>query len=169
MPESPVVKTEAQVATAPADRKAGGLSFADYVQIVAGTKDLPESDVDVAAIMAQIMGAESLEAGLGERHAEGLRNHIGETFMIHDFRLNRSDDKYAGGGPVYAAIDATLVKDGERVVLTTGAAKVLAGLGLILKLGQWDEAFTTSTRPTPNGDVIDLIYVPRAGEGDEAF
>ena len=35
------------------------------------------SEVDSAAIMAQIMGAESLESGLGERNAEALRNHLG--------------------------------------------------------------------------------------------
>lgn len=150
-------------------KHAGGIAFADYVQIVAGMKELPDSDVDAGAIMAQIMGASSLEEGLGENRAEGLRNHIGELFIVHDFRLNRSEEQYAGGGPVYAAIDATLVASGERLVLTTGGANVLAGLGLILKLGTWDETFTTKEVPTPNGKTIKLIYVPTVGEGADKF
>lgn len=149
--------------------KAGGISFVDYVQIVAGVKDLPESNVDAGAIMAQIMGSDTLEAGLGDNKAEGLRNHIGETFRIHDFRLNKSEDQYSAGGPVYAAIDATMEATGERVVLTTGGANVLAGLGLILKLGTWDESFTTITKKTPNGETIKLVYLPRTGEGADRF
>jgi hypothetical protein len=150
--------------------KAGGLSFVDYVQIVGGMKELPDSEVDANAIMAQIMGSDSLEAGLGENKAEGLRNHIGEAFRVHDFRLNRSDAQYANqGGPVYAAIDATFEATGERVVLTSGGANVLAGLGLILKLGTWDESFTTKQVETPNGKTIKLIYLPRVGEGSERF
>jgi hypothetical protein len=161
------VETKAQE-VADYSGKVGGLSFVDYVQIVGGMKELPDSDVDSAAIMAQIMGADTLAEGLGENKAEGLRNHIGETFRIHDFRLNKSDDVYSAGSPVYAAIDATFEATGERVVLTTGGANVLAGLGLIMKLGTWDESFTTTTKKTPNGETIKLIYLPRTG-GPDSF
>jgi hypothetical protein len=163
------VETKASTEVTTHSEKAGGLEFLDYVQIVRGMKELPDSEVDVGAIMAQIMGADSLEAGLGENKAEGLRNHIGETFLVHDFRLNKSDDQYAAGGPVYAAIDATMLGTGERIVLTTGGSSVLAGLGLILKLGTWDQAFTTTTKKTPNGETIKLVYIPRSGEGADAF
>ncbi len=149
--------------------KAGGLSYADYVQIIMGMKELPDSDVDANAIMAQILGASSLEEGLGENKAEGLRNHIGESFRLHDFRLNRSDAQYAEGGPYYLAIDATFESTGERVVLTTGGKNVLGACGLILKLGTWDESFTTKQVDTPNGKTIKLIYLPRTGEGAERF
>ena len=159
--------TGSTISTNPVN-KAGGLTFHDYVQIVAGAKELPDSDVDMAAIMAQIMGAESLDAGLGERKAEGLRAHVGEVILVHDFHVNRSDEKFGAGSPVYAAIDAT-TSDGERLILTTGAGKVLGALGLILKLGQWDEAYRVGTYPTPNGDGLELVYLPRVGEGSEAF
>jgi hypothetical protein len=150
--------------------KAGGLSFPDYVQIVAGAKELPSSEVDAFTIMAQIMAASSLEEGLGERTAEPLRDHIGETFILHDFRLNASDASYAGqGSPVYAVLDVTFQATGEKTVLTTGSTGVLAGLGLVLKLGQWDETFTTKQVDTPNGKAIKLIYLATVGTGAEKF
>lgn len=159
---------------APATAKVGGLSFPDYVQIISGAKELPESEMNALEIVAQIMSASSLQEGLGEKGAQGLRNHIGEHFLINDFHLNRSDDQYAAGGPVYAAIDATMCETGEKVVLTTGSLNVLAGLGLVLKLNQWGERFTTREVDTKAGKAIRLIYVPPvqtvpAGPGGPAF
>lgn len=165
---------ELAVDSAEPDIKAGGLSFLDYVQVVAGAKELPASEVDANDIMMSILGADSLEEGLIDNQAEGLRNHIGEPFQIHDFRLNKSDGQYAEGGPVYAVIDAVLEQTGERVVLTTGSKNVLGGLGLVLKLNQWGQTFTTKQVDTPNGKAIKLVFVPPASvvkgkDGDPDF
>lgn len=141
--------------------KMGGLSFPEYAQIIAGAKELPESDVDAAMVAANIMAAGSLEEGLGNSKAEGLRSHVGEEIIIHDARLNRSDEQYRGqGSAVYAAIECTLAETGERVVLTTGAFSVLGALGLIHKLGRWDESFEVKEVPTPNGKALKLVYLP---------
>src|SRR6202522_1060212 len=91
--------------------KMGGLSVPDAAQIIAGAKELPESEVDASMIAAQIIGATSLAEGLGESTAEKLQDHIGEQFVIHDAKLQKSDEAYQGqGAPVFAVIDVTFTQ-----------------------------------------------------------
>jgi hypothetical protein len=156
------------------ETKMGGLSVADATQIIAGAKELPDVEIDAAMIAAQIIGATSLEEGLGEKTAESLKDHIGEPFVIHDARLQKSDrEMYKDGGPVFAVMDVTFTQTGEHTVMTTGSLNVLAGLVLIHKLDQWGQTFTTTKVRTKGGtDAFRLIYVPTRppvkGENGEA-
>lgn len=165
--------TKEEVATVNEAPKFGGLSVADVAQIIGGAKELPDTEVDAAMIAAQILGAGSLEEGLGESKAESLGNHLEEPFVIHDAKFQRSDEAYQGqGSPVYAVIDATFRSTGERVVLTSGGLNVLAGLGLIHKLDQWGETFKAKKVRTNSGfDALRLVYIPTGPtvDGPEAF
>jgi hypothetical protein len=159
------------------ETKFGGLSVTDAAQIIAGAKELPDVEIDAAMIAAQIIGATSLEEGLGEKTAEKLQDHIGEPFIIHDARLQRSDEAYQGqGAPVFAVIDCTFTKTGEHTVMTTGSLNVLAGLVLIAKLEQWGQTFTTVTARTKAGfNAVRLVYIAPTvpvqpeREGETAF
>lgn len=147
----------------------GGISYNEFMQALSGAVEVPEESVDAFTIAASIASADSLDA-LGESNAEGLRDHLGEYFLIHDFRLRTSDEKFKGqGAPVFAAIDATLEKTGERMVLTTGAYKVLGALGLMLRTGKgWDDRFIAKGIDGKRGQIISLVYSPKPAGFTEA-
>lgn len=137
-----------------------GMSVAEYAQIIAGAKELPDEEIDPRVMVAQILSAESLQAGLGESTAEALNDYKDEVLVIHDFKLNRSDEQYAKqGSKVYAVIDATWAKTGQRLVLTSGSQFVLAALGLMLRLDQRGHQFRVKRIDAKNGTVTRLVYV----------
>ena len=149
----------------PSDR-AGGLTFAEFIDIAKGQKELPERDGD--EILAEILSADSLEV-LEKGSVVGLRSFVGQEVVIHGFRLNRSDEQYAEGGPVYAVLDITSVKDGERLKSTSGSKNVLAALGLMLKLDKWDERYRVEQEETAAGfKVTKLVHIPAVEPFPEA-
>lgn len=152
---------EAQQSTALATRSsADEAALAEFNQIILGQKDAPPTEVveDPAEIsreiMMQLLSADSDEQLQNFGNATGWKELIGVPIKLMGFRWRPSDLEQ--GSPVYVVVHGFRVDTGEQVVLTTGAANVLAQLSNLAsrnRLGEPDCIWmlAESDKPTKAG------------------
>lgn len=102
-------------------------------------------------IIAKVLSAESADDVLAVEDTVSLKDIVDQELRVNDVKWNRS--KLDGRHPVYAVIDATRIADGERMVVTTSASRVMAQLLKLAQLGALprDVIARQSGQPTEDG------------------
>lgn len=93
------------------------------------------SDDAMADMIQGILTADSIDAALAVSETIGLEDLVGETLIVRGASLRES--QIDEGYPVYAVIDAVMRDTGEKVVITTGALKVVAQLCKFQMMNAW--------------------------------
>jgi hypothetical protein len=119
------------------------------------------NDFDPADILGRMMTAATFEEvlELQDSSLPSGKDLVNIPHTISDFRLRRSDDKYAQQNadtlPVYAIIEATR-DNGERLVYGCGARNVVAIVWQARIFNRLPFRATLTARSTPNGDLLSL-------------
>lgn len=79
-----------------------------------------------AAIVAQVLAADSLEGTFLDASLAKWQDHLSEPFEVKDLRWNVS--AFEGKLGVYAVVDALSIATGERATLGVGGSVVVAQL-----------------------------------------
>lgn len=127
------------------------------------------SDEDNTQVMNQIaeriMAGKSVEdiLGAGQSNTLSGENAVGRPFLCHGFRITRSGYE---GQPWYANMDAEMLDSKEKLVINTGAPKVLAALhALEVNVGQWPIAMQIEAAKTSNGYEVLGLGPAQVAEG----
>lgn len=85
-------------------------------------------------MVAQLLAAPDDLALQSFGEAEPWGDYLDRPFELHGFRWRKSDFE-GEGAPIYFIVDAILLEDGSRKVLTTGSMSVLAQLSNMARRG----------------------------------
>lgn len=133
---------------------------------------LAEFEGDNARVMEDIVGRilagatveDVLSAGQGDT-ISGERV-VGRPFLMHGFKIGRSG--YEGDIPWYANISAEMLDTREKLVVNTGAPKVLAALKALEGIGEWPIAVQINSAETKAGFTVLGLGRPDTKAGQPA-
>jgi hypothetical protein len=135
---------EAQQATELTTRPSTDLeALNEFNQIILGQREAPPVEIvedpqEISReIMMQLLSAESDEELQNFGNAVSWRELLGVPVHIKGFRWRPSS--FDEGGPVYVVVQGFRTDTGEQVILTTGAANVLAQLSNLAQRGRLGE------------------------------
>lgn len=122
-----------------------------------------EHNTDTMAMLAQALrqaeGAESIADALREAPTASSKDVTDRPFLAHGFTIN--EGQYEDSElPFFASIEAEFQELPERVILNTGAFKVLAVLRKLDEIGEWPIPLVFVGKQTRKGrTVVSLRYL----------
>lgn len=118
---------------------------------------LQEYETDNARVMEDIVGRILAGTttddilGAGTSNTVSGEKAVGRPFLAHSFRITRSGYEGEGTMPWYANIDGEMLDTRERLIVNTGAPKILAALMALERAGEWPIAVQIEGATTSAG------------------
>jgi hypothetical protein len=132
---------------------AEGMDFRAWRDVFPQEEVMPLADPTQAAIeiVAGILSATSPEQVLKRRETYSSRDLVGVPLEIRGYRVFNS--AFESGPRVFFACDARRLDTGEEIIVTSGAANILAQLVALRKLGALPAKVrvATTAKPTRQG------------------
>lgn len=147
-------KTDAKTGTAVAKPGNADLETADFKRFLeAAQGDVEERNpAEVTMeIIARIVNAKTIEEAFDSPGATHARDYLDTYFLLTDVRFNEST--FDAGGPQFYGLLTGATDDGEKLVITCGAAQVIAQAWKLRDLGSLPARvrLVESDRPTKAG------------------
>jgi hypothetical protein len=122
-----------------------------------------ESNADTMSMLAQALrqaeGAESVAEALREAPTASSKDVLDRPFLAHGFTIHEGQFE-EGELPFFASIEAEFKELPERVILNTGAFKILAVLRKLEEIGEWPIPLVFVGKQTRKGrTVVSLKYL----------